>query len=84
MTVDRQWQTFKERMGDLQQLFIPVWRKNKVGRVAKPWLTREIRDRIRSKEEEYKLVRKNTRPEDWVQFRIHQRRPMDRVSLGGT
>ncbi|XP_067883120.1 probable G-protein coupled receptor 142 [Heterodontus francisci] len=50
-TVDRQWQTFKERMDELQQLFIPALRKSETGNVAKPWLTREIRYTIRSQEE---------------------------------
>jgi len=27
-TVDRQWQTFKERIGELQKLFIPFWHKS--------------------------------------------------------
>jgi len=32
-------------------LFIPVWHKSGEGIVSKPWLTREITDRIRFKEE---------------------------------
>ena len=32
MTVDGQWQTFQERMGELHQLFIPVWHKSKMGK----------------------------------------------------
>ena len=36
MTVDRQWQTFQERMGELHQLFIPVWHKSKMGKRANP------------------------------------------------
>ena len=35
---------------------IPVWHKSGKGIVAKPWLTREIRDSIRFKEEAYKLA----------------------------
>ena len=42
--------------------------------MAKPWLTREIRDSIRFKEEAYKLARKSNRPEDWEQFKIQQSR----------
>ncbi|XP_059824114.1 uncharacterized protein LOC132393193 [Hypanus sabinus] len=58
LTVDMQWQAFKDRMDELQQLFIPVWQKNKPGKVVHPWLTREIRDSIKSKEETYKLAKK--------------------------
>uniref|UniRef100_UPI00398E5466 uncharacterized protein isoform X1 n=1 Tax=Pristiophorus japonicus TaxID=55135 RepID=UPI00398E5466 len=29
LTVDGQWQTFRDRMDELQELYIPVWRKNK-------------------------------------------------------
>ena len=36
-TVDRQWQAFKERIGELQKLFIPIWRKGGKGTVAKLW-----------------------------------------------
>ena len=58
LMVDMQWQAFKDRMDELQQLFIPVWQKNKPGKVVHPWLTREIRDSIKSKEETYKLAKK--------------------------
>ena len=67
--MDRQWQAFKERIGEFQKLFIRVWRKSGKGIVAKPWLTGEIRE-IRFKNEAYKLARKSNRPEDWEQFKI--------------
>ena len=82
MTVDRQWQTFKECMGELQQLFIPVWHKSKMSKRANPWLTKEIRESIRSKEEAYKLAKKNNRSEDWEQFRIQQRRTEGLIKKG--
>ena len=34
-TVDRQWQAFKEQIGELQKLFIPVWRKSGKGTMTK-------------------------------------------------
>ena len=68
--MDRQWQVFKEQIGELQKLFIPIWCKSGWGTEVKVWLSREIRDSIRFKEEAYKLVRKSNRPEDWEQFKI--------------
>jgi len=50
-TVDREWQASKKRIGELQNLFPPVWRKSCKGIVAKPRLTRKIRDSIKFKEE---------------------------------
>ncbi|XP_072349850.1 ORM1-like protein 2 isoform X1 [Scyliorhinus torazame] len=82
MTVDRQWQTFKEHMGELQQLFIPVWQKSKGGKRANPWLTKEIRNSIRYKEEADRLAKKNHRSEDWEQFRMQQRRTKGLIKKG--
>ena len=45
-------------MDELQKLFIAVWQKNKSGKVVHPWVTREIRDSIKTKDEAYKLARK--------------------------
>jgi len=72
----------QEQKGDPQQLFIYVRCKNKIGKVTKLWLTREIRDSIRSKEEAYKLAKKNNRPENWEQFRIQQRRTKGLITKG--
>ena len=80
--MDRQWQTFKKRMGELQQLFIPVWHKSRMGKRANPWLTKEIRESIQSKEEAYRLAKKNNRSEDWEQFRIQQRRTKGLIKKG--
>ena len=40
LTVDTQWKTFKDCMDELQKLFIPVWLKNKSGKVVHTWITR--------------------------------------------
>ena len=63
-------------------MFIPVWHKNGKGIVAKPWLTREIRDSIRFKKETYILARKSNRPEDWEQFKIQHRRTKGLIKKG--
>ena len=47
--MDRHLQTFKECMGELQQLFIPVWHKSKMVKRAKPWPAKEIRENLRKK-----------------------------------
>ena len=74
LTVDRQWQTFKEHMDELQQLYTPVLCKSKTGKLAQPWITREIRDSVKAKEEEYKLAQKSSKPEDWEKSKIQQKR----------
>lgn len=43
MTVVGQWQTFKERMGELQQLFVPVWHKSKMGKRPIHGLQRKLK-----------------------------------------
>ena len=70
LTVDVQWKVFKDCMDELQQLFIPVWQKNKSGKVEHPWITREIRHSIKIKDEAYKLARKSSLPEDCEKFRL--------------
>ncbi|XP_055521745.1 uncharacterized protein LOC129715880 [Leucoraja erinacea] len=60
LTVDMQWKTFKDCMDELQKLFIPVWQKTKSGKVVHPWITREISDSIKAKDEVYKLARKSS------------------------
>ena len=82
MTVDRQWQTFKKRMGELQQLFTPAWHKSKMDKRANPLLIKEIRASIRSKEETYRLAKKNNRSEDWEQFKTQQRRTKGLIKKG--
>uniref|UniRef100_UPI00398EB4CB uncharacterized protein isoform X1 n=1 Tax=Pristiophorus japonicus TaxID=55135 RepID=UPI00398EB4CB len=82
LTIDRQWQTFIDHMDELQQLYIPVRSKNKTGKMAQPWLTNEIKDSVRSKEETYKLSRKSSKPEDWEKFRIQQRRTKGLIKRG--
>jgi len=59
-------------MEELQQLFIPAWHKSKMAKRVNPWLTKEIRESIRSKEEACRLAKNNNRSEDWEQFRIQQ------------
>ena len=63
-------------------MFIPVWQKNKPGKVVHPWLTRKIRDSIKSKEETYKLAKKSGTPEDWEKFRYQQRRTKGLIRKG--
>ncbi|XP_059801424.1 uncharacterized protein LOC132378494 [Hypanus sabinus] len=82
LTMDMQWQAFKDCMDELQHLFIPVCQKNKPGKVVHPWLTREIRDSIKTKEETYKLARKSGTPEDWEKFRDQQRRTKGLIRKG--
>lgn len=60
-------------MDEPPQLFIPVWCKNKTGKSAQPWLMREIKDSVKSKEEAYKLARGSGKPDDWEKFKIQQR-----------
>ena len=80
--MDVQWKAFKDCMDELQQLFIPVWQKNKSGKVVHPWITREIRDSIKTKDEAYKLARKSSLPEDWEKFRVQQRRTKGLIRKG--
>ncbi|XP_055502086.1 uncharacterized protein LOC129703542 [Leucoraja erinacea] len=82
LTVDMQWKTFKDCMDELQKLFIPVWQKNKSGKVVLPWITREIRDSIKAKDDAYKLARKSSIPEDWEEFRDQQRRTKGLIRKG--
>ena len=82
LTVDMQWKAFKDCMDEVQKLFIPVWQKNKSGKVVHPWITREIRDSIKTKDEAYKLARKSSLPEDWEKFRIQQRRTKGLIRKG--
>ncbi|XP_055492783.1 uncharacterized protein LOC129697999 [Leucoraja erinacea] len=82
LTVDMQWKTFKDCMDELQKLFIPVWQKNKSGKVVHPWITREIRDSIKAKDDVYKLARKSSIPEDWEKFRDQQRRTKGLIRKG--
>uniref|UniRef100_UPI00398F57B6 large ribosomal subunit protein bL33m n=1 Tax=Pristiophorus japonicus TaxID=55135 RepID=UPI00398F57B6 len=47
----------KDMMGGLER------DKNPMGKVAQPWLPREVKDSIRSKEETYNVAKKNTIPD---------------------
>jgi len=50
--------------------------------VAKPWLTREIRDGIGFKRYTNWPGNKNSRPENWEQFRIYQRKKKGLIKKG--
>ena len=82
LMVDMQWKTFKDCMDELQKLFIPVWQKNKSGKVVHPWITREIRDSIKAKDDVYKVAGESSIPEDWEKFRDQQRRTNGLIRKG--
>ena len=71
--MDMQWKAFKDCIDEQQKLFIPVWQKNKSGKVVHPWITREIRDSIKAKDDAYKVAIKSSIPGDWEKFRDQQR-----------
>jgi len=56
-TVEQQWQEFLGLIQVTQRKFIPKKRKHIIGRMRQPWLTREVRDCIKTKEKVYNVAK---------------------------
>ena len=72
MSMNEQWQTFKQVFHNAEQKFIPVKKKDLMRRMNHPWLTKVVKKSIQSKIKAYKAAKTSGRPEDWEVFKNQQ------------
>ena len=72
-TIEEQWRTFKVIFLSAQQTYMPVIRKDCRKRDNQPWISEEIKEGIKLKENAYKVAKISGKLEDWEIFKGQQK-----------
>ena len=72
-TIEEQWRTFKAIFHSAQQKYIPVIRKDCRKRDNQPWISKEIKEGIKLKENAYKVAKISGNLEDREIFKDQQK-----------
>ncbi|XP_072107366.1 uncharacterized protein [Mobula birostris] len=68
-TAEQQWLEFMREMRKVQDRYIPKKKKFSSGKRMQPWLTREVKAKVKAKERAYKEAKISGKTEDWEVFK---------------